>query len=274
MSTLLCVDLSNQIYKAVATHQALSYNDVATGGLYGFLAMLAKAINKTRATDILLCRDMKPYVRSKIYPAYKATRAQGRDEHVYELFNQAMEQVIDLVQEMGWPMLGIEGFESDDLIAHCVRRSSFERVVAMSNDSDLCQLLNFPFQIYKSAALPLYGLKQFEEQWDMTTDQYKVALAIMGTHNEIAGVGGVGPINAKKIMRNPAELRRVYEKHGDIIARNLALIHLPHADFPHQVRVPTMSKQFDHRKLIRHVAQYNIDITMSMAQAFESLKRR
>lgn len=274
MSTLLAVDLSNQIYKAVATHQVLSHNGVFTGGLYGFLAMLAKAINKTGATDILLCRDMRPYVRSLLYPAYKATRAKSRDEDIYQLFNESMGRVVDLALEMGWPMLGIDGFESDDIIAHCVRVDTFDDVVAMSNDSDLCQLLDMPFHIYKGAAMPLYGKKQFEEQWDMTTDQFRVALALMGTHNEVEGVGGIGPVNAKKILRNPAKLRRVYTMYGDIIARNLALIELPHRQFPAQVRIPTMKQRFDHRKLVRLVAKYDIDITGSMMQAFESLKRR
>lgn len=272
MKTLLAVDLSNILYKAVATHQVLKHAGEFTGGLYGFLVSVSKAINKVEATDILFCRDMRPYIRCTEYPQYKEDRQKTRDEDIYAKFVESMTQMVALCGNMGWPLWGIQGFESDDLIAKCVLSRKWRRVVAMSNDSDLYQLLDFhSFGIYKSAAEPIYNYEQFFDEWQMTTRDYKLALAMMGTHNEIRGIAGIGKVTVKQVLRNPHEYRRIREKHAELIDRNLHLIELPHPKFPTDLPPPSSKFPFNYRNLIRHLAPYDIDVTASMMKAFERL---
>lgn len=272
MRTLLAIDLSNTLYKAVATHQNLTHHGEFTGGLYGLLVSIATAINKVGATDLLFCRDMRPYLRSATYPEYKALRPTTRDEGVYDKFNSSMPQVLAVADAMGWPTWGIVGYESDDLIAQCVRCRQWRKTIGMSNDSDLYQLLDaHNFGIYKSAAQPIYTYDEFFYEWGMSTEDFKLAHAIMGTHNEIAGIDGIGPITVKKILRNPHEYRRIREKHGAIIDRNLGLIQLPHPSFPTDIYPHRTTYEFNYRKFIRLMAPYNIDVTASMVKAFEYL---
>ena len=85
---LLAVDLSNQIYRACHAHNQLSFDGVFTGGLYGFMQSVSKAIEVSRATDLLVCRDMKPYLRTRDYPEYKALRKKNVDPEMKEMYSE------------------------------------------------------------------------------------------------------------------------------------------------------------------------------------------
>lgn len=150
--TLLVVDLSNQVYKAVASHQGLTSKRVFTGGLYGFLVSLCVAIKETHAHEVVIGGDSRPYIRSRDYPMYKKLRAKDPDDPILKAFQQSMGLVKDLCVELGLPIWMVPGFEYDDLIAHCIMkyRHRYGKIVAMSNDSDLYQLLWAKnFSIYK-----------------------------------------------------------------------------------------------------------------------------
>lgn len=274
---LLAVDLSNQIYRAAHAHNQLSFDGVFTGGLYGFMQSVSKAIEVSGATDLLVCMDMKPYKRSLAYPTYKLLRKTAVDPEMKEMYNDSLPLILDLLDVIGVPTWGIPGFECDDLIACVTRRlrHRFEIICAMSGDSDLFQLFDVPgFRMYKDAKQPLVDAKKFGQlhNW-ITTEEFILASAMAGTHNEIEGVKGVGLITAIKILKDPVKLRAFRHTHEELIERNLGLIRLPHIELPHEP-IPLIRERgrIDHtRALYKFCGRYNIQTMPWVTRAFDSV---
>src|ERR1035437_3225345 len=130
---LLAVDVSNIIYKSCAVHPTLFSDGVFTGGLYGFMMAIAKAVGDCAATKIVLCCDSKPYRRSLIYPEYKLLREDTKDPVLVENAKTTIAQIRELVKVVGWPIWSTPTFESDDLIAHATiqYRQRYDQIIAM-----------------------------------------------------------------------------------------------------------------------------------------------
>lgn len=271
---LLAVDLSNQAYKAAASYPGLSSADTFTGGLYGFLGAMQKAISAVHATDVVLCEDRKPYIRSQLYPAYKEMRKTTRDPELYERAQETIGLIKKFLAVVGWPLWAVQGFESDDLISHAAikYRNRYKHVIGMSNDSDLYQLFKYPgFAIWKGKK-GLYTRPKYEKEWaGLPLEHLPTALALMGTHNEVEGVHGIGIVTAIGIVSHPFKLRQALETHADIVKRNLELIHLPHKDLPKELAIPDYTKHFVERDLLRFCGRYDISITREMSIAFERI---
>jgi DNA polymerase I len=272
---LLCVDLSNQAYKASAAHPTLSSDGVFTGGLYGFMMAVAKAIGDTGATSIVLCTDSKPYRRSLLYPEYKALRKDTKDKELADRVALTITQIHELVKVTGWPIWSVPEFESDDLIAHAVTlyRHRYDKIIAMSNDSDLYQLFQWPhFQLYKGKK-GLYLREDFDAEWKgLSPDKLVMVLSMTGTHNEIAGIFGIGPVTAIHAMNNTNHLGAILITHREIVERNMKLIQLPHPEFPTDVQKPLPTCRYDERALQRFCARYEIQLQRWQSENFEKLK--
>lgn len=271
---LLCVDLSFQTYRAAATRQNLTNAEgVFTGGLYGFLVTLAAIIRETRATHVVVCRDVRPYRRSLEYPEYKMLRKKAQDPVLKEQVDLSMKQVLAACEVIGLPVLGIPGFEFDDIAAHFAThlRNRFTTIYAASNDSDLFQLFWSPnFRVYHKDMASVMDLEHLRKTTGLDPDEFMLASALQGTHNDIAGIEGVGEKTAYKAVKDPGVLRKYRERHADLIDRNLRLIRLPHADFPREVELPK-ARTFYHRDLYRFCAQYDIEVTINMINSFEQV---
>lgn len=269
---LLGVDLSYQSYRAAAAHGKLtSSTGEFTGGLYGFLVTLAKTINDTQATHVVVCEDRKPYRRSLLYPEYKQLRKATADEELKERADVTKLQVMKALDVIGIPVVGVNGFESDDIIGHYVtrHRHRFETIYAASNDSDLFQLLiHRRFRVYRKDETDVVSYDSLKRSTGLEPEEFMLASALMGTHNDVAGIPKVGEKTAIKAVKTPSALRMYREQWADLIERNLRLIRLPYEGFPAHLELPTCGS-FVGRDFIRHLARYDINVTTSMMNAFE-----
>lgn len=274
-TTLLAVDLSYQCYRAASAHGTLrSIEGEFTGGLFGFMVTMAKVIRECGATQMVVCEDVKPYRRSLVYPEYKQLRASTQDEELKEKYLTTVPQVKAMLELVGVPVMSYPGFESDDCIGHIVsqHRHRYEAIYAASNDSDLFALLTCPwFKVWRKGPDDVMDRKRLFTETGLEPEQYSLASALMGTHNDIAGIAGVGPKTAYKAVLNPGVLRQYRERHSSLIERNLSLIKLPHADFPRHAPVPRPHRSFDARALYRWCAKYDINVTTSVVNAFEQV---
>ena len=272
---LLACDLSNQLWKAVAVNPSLASGDTYTGGLYGFIVALQKAIRVCEADTIVICRDTKPYRRSLLYPEYKALRVETRDPEMQEKVQASLPLINELCKILNWPVWGLEGFESDDLIAHCVvqHRHRYQKIIAMSNDADLYQLFKCQhFCMYKGKG-GLYTYQDYMKEWNTDPSHMPTILALSGTHNEVEGIQGIGPVNARRIALDPLALRQKRQTHANIIDRNLELIKLPHPEFPRGTSIPTPG-DFNERALLRFAGRFDINIHQSTCEAFAQVGNR
>ena len=275
-TVLLCVDLSYQVYRAAAAHPMLTCRRMFTGGLYGFLQTFAKTVRETRATHVAFCQDRKPYVRSLEYPEYKQLRKKNANDDLLKMYTESMALVVGILEGAGLNLWGIDGFESDDLIGHCVMkyRHRFDKIYGASNDSDLFQLFWADnFYVYSKGITDVMDGKGLMAKHGLTPEQFMLATALQGTHNDIAGIPGVGIVTAVKAVKDIPLLRKYRDSHGDLIDRNLGLIKLPHAQFPKQACLPVTKTSFNDRALYRSLGRYDIDVTGSMVQAFEQIQQ-
>jgi DNA polymerase I len=273
---LLAVDLSNQVWRNLhANHALRSADGKFTGALYGFLVSLAAYIRDTEATDVVVCLDSKPYVRSLTYPDYKMLRKKQQRPEDREAYEESVGYVHDALDILGLPVMAAAGFEADDCIARLAvtQRNRFKLIVAASSDSDLHQLLWVPnFLVMGKSFAQAVSSDTLFANTGLTPEQFMIATALQGTHNDVAGIPGVGESTAAKAVRDPALMRQMREKHRSVIDRNLGLIRLPHADFP-PLPLPTRSRAFNPRAFFRFLGQFDIEATKSMLDAFETVSR-
>lgn len=274
MTALLCVDLSYQAYRATCANPRLTCDGTFTGGLYGFFMFLGKAVRETRATRLAVCLDTKPYVRSAEYPQYKKLRKAREDPEVKERYETSKRLILETLFTVGAPVYALEGYEADDLTAGLAMRyrHRFDHVYAASNDSDLYQCLQWDsFSIYKTDIDAVVTRKTLMRDLKVTPHQYMLATALMGTHNDIEGIPGVGVKTAFRAVLDTSQLRALRSKWGDLIDRNLDLIRLPHASMPPDaVLMDLPQNQFNPRDLYQQLGQWDIDVTDSMVRAFEA----
>lgn len=274
---LLLVDLSYQTYRATSVHRKLvSGSNVFTGGLYGFMATVCKLASEVSADRIAICQDIKPYVRSQEYPQYKQLRAKRRDEELLELYKASLPLVLEFCALVGWPLMGVPGFESDDCIGHVVanHRGRFSHIFAASNDSDLHQLFYCPwFYMVPTDMKGLVHAGTLHDEFGrpLTPQQHSLITALTGTHNDVEGVPRVGWVTALKMVRDPGLLRKCREQHAATIDRNLQLIALPHRQFPADTPVPPMQKSCTRRDLYRWAGKYDITVTAGMLEGLQQL---
>lgn len=276
MSTLLLVDLSYQCYRATAAHRNLSHGPHFTGGLFGFLSTVSKIIREVDATRMVVCQDIKPYWRSAEYPEYKLLRKAAADPDLLEAHKESLPLITGLLEAVGQPVLGIKGGESDDLIGSLVSYNwqRWRSIYAASNDSDLYQLLEFDnFGIIKQSTLDSVIRRGdlAAGPMAMTPHEFMLAQALQGTHNDIEGIQNVGPVTAFKAIKDPVAMRKLRERHGALIDRNMRLQKLPHVNTP-KLRVPAPTS-FNPRHLYSYCGRYGIETTKSMVDAFEQISQ-
>lgn len=272
---LLAVDLSYQTYRATAAHSTLkSIEGVFTGGLFGFMVTVSKIIRESGADAVVICEDVKPYRRSLEYPAYKMLRKKNEDSELRDNAQASLLLVKELLEVVGIPIMRAPGFESDDCIGHIVtqHRHRYRMIYAASNDSDLYALFWCPwFRVWQKDADDIMDYWKLKEKTGLTPEEFHLASALRGTHNDIEGIAGVGEKKSSEAVKNPGLMRKYQEGHGSMIERNLRLTALPHAEFPRDMAVPRSTKPFDARALYRWAGKYDITVTQSMVSAFEQV---
>jgi 5'-3' exonuclease len=279
--TLLVVDFKNQVYRATATHLSLFSRRTFTGGLYGFLVTVLKAVRITQATRLVVATDSPPYIRKREFPEYKAgrKRAGDGDGGVDELVAKAelsVPLIKALLERMDVPFWAVPGFEYDDIAAYAADafRSRFDSIIAMTNDSDLYQLFDHGnFSLYKGKGV-LYTYDDFVSEFGpLSREEWVTVQSMTGTHNAVPGIDGIGPVTAVRTLKTPTKLAEVLRKHGATIERNRRLIELPHAQFPEHPGLRLRTHDFRMRDVLRWVGEYQIEAFPTMADALEQLRR-
>lgn len=212
MKTLYVIDAYAQFfraYHAIRTPMTSPVTKEPTNATYGFVGMLLKLLANHHPDYLVVATDVsgdRGTFRSELYPAYKANRSEPPDD----LKPQA-ERCVSILETLGVPVLGLEGYEADDVIATIARRIGEEtpgvRVRIVSKDKDLQQLLT-------PTDDTMGGVEMFDVHTDehidvakllknkgVTPEQVVDMLALMGdTVDNVPGVPGVGPKTAAQLI--------------------------------------------------------------------------
>jgi len=273
---LLLADMSYALHRAAAIHKDLQYEGTYTGGLFGLMGTLAKQIREINATHVVMCTDQPPYERSREYPQYKMVRKKAADPELKERVRLSKPLAEEFCRTVGIPIVGVQGFEADDCSGMIVKmhRARFDEIYLGAKDSDLYQLLvHSNVRVMKGSEREDIVTRESLAvgKLGMTPDEYVLSQCLQGTHNDVEGIDGVGPVSAYKAVKQPGYMAALRAKHADLIDRNLALSKLPHTKMPY-LPLPERG-HFDARALYRFAGALGIEVTISVLDALKQISK-
>jgi DNA polymerase I len=185
-------------------------------GIANFLDRLRRT---RRPTWLGWVNDAGASARDELYAAYKANRV-ALDESAQADFDRGVERVSELLAAHGVPLLTLNGFEADDVIATLARRAAEQEidVVVVSPDKDLLQLvapritvLN-PYHGRPGATTEKsYSLENVSERLGVGADQVVDYLAMVGDSSDnVPGVKGIGEKGARDLLEKWGSLDAIY----------------------------------------------------------------
>ena len=271
---VLLFDFNNLLYKALAVMPDLSFHDVNTGGLYGFIQQVCSKINMFNPDYVIVCNDKPPYLRKKDYPKYKEARKVERDEEKYKLTNETRDLCLKFLKALDIQVLQEPGYEADDMIAKACEDLCTEatQIVIVSNDDDLFQVFKYSNNIYMQKNKVFYGYRNFKIDYpDLEPEQWPFYLALKGSHNGVPGLKGVGEKGALKILTNTALIQKVRIEYSKELELYQKLATLPYTYTLSSVKV--LPAKYDNR-IVRFFAQYGLELTGTMHKAFNIINKK
>ncbi len=186
---------------------------VPTNGVYGFTMMLLNAIKELKPEYVVVAWDMPGKTfRHDLDEKYKATRKET-DKDLVPQFDVTK----DLLAAFEIPVVGVEGYEADDVIGTLAERLKKQHeVVIVTGDMDELQLVDEHVSIYTLkrgfSDTVLYDPAAVQDRYGVTPEEFLVTKALKGdTSDNIPGVKGVGEKTAAELVVKYKTLDGIYD---------------------------------------------------------------
>lgn len=203
------IDASAFIFRAYYALAPLSSKGRPSHAVAGFASTLLKLLREKEPKSCIIVFDSKkPSFRKEIYPEYKA----NREIPPPDLSGQIV-AVREMCEKAGFPILQEEGMEADDWIASFVLNSfPKEKVLIVSSDKDLAQLVDKRVNMYDSFKDKRMSPKEVEQKFGVKPEQIRDYLALVGDASDnIPGVPGIGPKTASKLLQEYKDIDGIYK---------------------------------------------------------------
>jgi 5'-3' exonuclease len=211
--TLLLIDSASLWYRAYygMPDTLVSPTGEPVNAIRGFLDMTAKLITQYQPTRIVACLegDWRPSWRTDLFPDYKANRVdESGEEEEPDTLGPQIPVLLDLLDEFHIPMVGVDDYEADDLIASYAKREAGPTYI-VTGDRDLFQLVDDRRKIRV-----IYLAKGFSQQevvdrawisskYGIPGERYALFAMIRGDVSDgLPGVRGIGEKGAALIANN------------------------------------------------------------------------
>src|SRR5262245_55802911 len=119
--------------------------------LRGFLDAVATVITREQPSRLVVCRDddWRPQWRVDLIPSYKAHRVAVEEpdgqpdiEEVPDELTPQVDMIMEILDAFGIATAGAPECEADDVLGTLAHRERRDRVVVVSGDRDLLQLVS------------------------------------------------------------------------------------------------------------------------------------
>jgi len=218
--TLMLLDSASLWYRAYygMPDTLLSPSGMPVNAIRGYLDMTARLIGMYSPDRIVACieGDWRPSWRVDIFPAYKANRLEEEsdEEEEPETLTPQIPILLDLLDAFGIPMLGVDDYEADDVMAtFAVREKGPIRVV--TGDRDLFQLVDDKRDVkvvYLAKGISQHDLVDVawvSEKYGIPGDRYALFAMFRGDPSDgLPGVRGIGEKGAALIASNFASVEQ------------------------------------------------------------------
>jgi 5'-3' exonuclease len=212
--TLMLLDSASLWYRAYygMPDTLLSPSGMPVNAIRGYLDMTARLIGMYSPNRIVACieGDWRPSWRVDLFPDYKANRLEDEsdEEEEPETLTPQIPVLLDLLDAFGIPMLGVDDYEADDVMATlAVKEKGPIRVV--TGDRDLFQLVDDKRDVkvvYLARGISqhdLVDIKWVAEKYGIPGDRYALFAMFRGDPSDgLPGVRGIGEKGAALIANH------------------------------------------------------------------------
>jgi 5'-3' exonuclease len=196
----------------------VSPSGLQVNAIRGYLDMTSKLINLYKPNRIVACLegDWRPSWRVELFPDYKLNRLdESGEEEEPDTLSPQIPILLDLLEALGFPMLGVDDYEADDLMAtFAVNQPGPVRIV--TGDRDLFQLVDDKRDVkvvYLAKGIAnhdLVDLKWIEQKYEIPGDRYGLFAMIRGDASDgLPGIKGIGEKGAASIAKQFTNLHEV-----------------------------------------------------------------
>ncbi|MCV7170563.1 5'-3' exonuclease [Mycobacterium sp. CPCC 205372] len=198
--------------------------------LRGFLDAVAMLIGRERPGRLVVCRDddWRPQWRVDLIPSYKAHRVAEAEpagtpdvEEVPDELTPQVDMIMAVLDAFGIATAGAPGYEADDVLGTLAARERKDRVVVVSGDRDLLQLVaDDPVQVrvlYLGRGMSkasMFGPAEVADQYHVPVERAGPAYAelalLRGDPSDgLPGVPGVGEKTAATLLAQYGSLEAI-----------------------------------------------------------------
>ena len=196
-----------------------------TSAVWGITNFLLRLYENYRPEYIGWVHDRGVSFRSEQYPEYKATR-EKLGEELQQDFDRSLERVCQILDAFHIPVIAINGYEADDVVATLAERAAHDglQAVIVSGDKDFYQLIGAGIALLNPGR---GGQAAVEEQWvDESNASERLGvppqrvvdyLALVGDSSDnIPGVKGIGDKTAVQLLETYGDLDAILARAADI----------------------------------------------------------
>jgi len=211
--TLLLLDSASLWYRAFfgMPDTLLSPSGEPVNAIKGFLDMSARLINQYQPSRLVACLegDWRPSWRVELFPGYKANRVDesGAEEEPDTLGPQ-IPILLDILEAFGIPMVGVDDYEADDIMATFSVKERGPTFVA-TGDRDLFQLVDDKRRVkivYLAKGISNHDLVDrawIKNRYEIPGDRYALFAMLRGDASDgLPGVRGIGEKGAAHIANH------------------------------------------------------------------------
>jgi 5'-3' exonuclease len=212
--TLMLLDSASLWYRAYygMPDTLLSPSGLPVNAIRGYLDMTARLVSIYKPNRLVACieGDWRPSWRVDIFPAYKANRLEvdSEQEEEPETLTPQIPILLDLIDAFGIPMVGVDDYEADDVMAtFATNEKGPIRVV--TGDRDLFQLVDDKRDIkvvYLARGISNHDLVDINwvaQKYGIPGDRYALFAMFRGDPSDgLPGVKGIGEKGAALIANN------------------------------------------------------------------------
>jgi DNA polymerase-1 len=219
--TLFLVDGYALIYRAffaMLSRPLTTSRGENTSAAWGVVNFLQRLKTEHQPDHIGWVLDAGSSFRKEIYPEYKATR-EKLNEELQADFDRGLDRIGQLLAAYRVPIISVDGFEADDVIATLVRQGVEQgfQVVVVSGDKDFQQLVRPGVWLLNPGR---GGPAQVEEHWvgthnamerlGVVPERVVDYLALVGDSSDnVPGVPGIGDKTARELVNEFGDLESI-----------------------------------------------------------------
>lgn len=207
-------------YYALIRSPRITSTGIDTSAIFGFTNSLIELIRRERPSHLAVVFDVgQASVRTDDFAAYKANRSETP-----EAIKNAIPYIHRILKAMHVPILGLEGYEADDVIGTIACKAEKENYITymVTPDKDFAQLVTEKIKIYKpglkGAEFEILGVEEVKAKYEIEDPKQVIDfLAMMGDAvDNIPGLEGVGEKTAKKFLKEYGSIENLLANTADL----------------------------------------------------------